>query len=262
MKQAYLDCSSGISGDMFLATLIDAGVTVERLFGELKKLPLGFYEFHRTRAVRGGLVGTRIDIRVPGEQPHRHLADIQALLEKASLPEKAACQAMKTFDRLAAVEGRLHNVSPGEVHFHEVGAVDAVIDIVGTCIGLEMLEISDLICSPLNLGSGRVDAAHGSLPVPAPATMELLKDIPVYSSGLEGELVTPTGAALVATLASGFGPLPSMKVARIGYGAGENNFPDHPNIARLFVGEQIEAVTWPARPARRRDRFRNRSQRR
>ncbi len=243
MKQAYLDCSSGISGDMFLATLIDAGATVERLFGELKKLPLGFYEFHRTRAVRGGLVGTRIDIRVPGEQPHRHLADIQALLEKASLPEKAACQAMKTFDRLAAVEGRLHNVSPGEVHFHEVGAVDAVIDIVGTCIGLEMLEISDLICSPLNLGSGRVDAAHGSLPVPAPATMELLKDIPVYSSGLEGELVTPTGAALVATLASGFGPLPSMKVARIGYGAGENNFPDHPNIARLFVGEQIEAVS-------------------
>jgi hypothetical protein len=242
MKQAYLDCSSGISGDMFLAVLIDAGVAVDRLFGELKKLPLGFYEFKRTRALRGGLVGTRIDIRVPGEQPHRKLADIQSLLENASLPEKAAGQALKVFSHLAEVEGKLHNVPAGEVHFHEIGAVDAMIDIVGTCIGLEVLEISELICSPLNLGSGRVNAEHGSLPVPAPATAELLKDIPVYSSGLEGELVTPTGAALVTTLASGFGPLPSMKIAKIGYGAGEKDFSDHPNIARLFLGELTEAV--------------------
>jgi len=242
MKQAYLDCSSGISGDMFLAVLIDAGVPVGRLFGELKKLPLGFYEFKRTRAVRGGLVGTRVEIRVPGEQPHRRLADIQSLLENASLPEKAAGQALKIFNHLAEVEGKLHNLPPGEVHFHEVGAVDAIIDIVGTCVGLELLEISDLICSPLNVGSGRVDAEHGSLPVPAPATAELLKDIPVYSSGVEGELVTPTGAALVAALASGFGPLPSMKIAKIGYGAGEKDYPGHPNIARLFVGEQMEAV--------------------
>ena len=243
MRQAYLDCSSGISGDMFLAVLIDAGVPVDRLFGELKKLPLGFYEFKRTRAVRGGLVGTRVDIRVPPEQPHRRLADIQALMEKASLPEKAAARALGIFTHLAEVEGKLHNVSPGEVHFHEVGAVDAVIDIVGTCVGLEMLEISELICSPLNLGSGHVNAAHGSLPVPAPATAELLKDIPVYSSGVQGELVTPTGAALVAALATGFGPLPSMKIARIGYGAGEKDFSGHPNIARLFLGERVEAVT-------------------
>jgi hypothetical protein len=242
MKQAYLDCSAGISGDMFLAVLIDAGVPVDRLFGELKKLPLGFYEFKRTRAVRGGLVGTRVDIRVPGEQPHRKLEDIRSLIEKASLPEKAAGQALKVFDRLAEVEGKLHNVPPSEIHFHEVGAVDAVLDIVGTCVGLEMLEISDLICSPLNVGSGHVNAAHGSLPVPAPATAELLKDVPVYSSGVDGELVTPTGAALVATLASGFGPLPAMKIARIGYGAGEKDYADHPNVARLFVGEQIEAV--------------------
>jgi hypothetical protein len=241
MKQAYLDCSSGISGDMFLAALIDAGVPVNRLFGELKKLSLGFYEFKRTRAVRGGLVGTRVDIRVPGEQPHRKLADIQGLLEKASLPEKAAARALKIFNHLAEVEGKLHNVPPGEVHFHEVGAVDAVIDIVGTCVGLELLEISDLICSPLNVGGGRVDAAHGSLPVPAPATAELLKDIPVYSSGVEGELVTPTGAVLVANLASSFGPLPPMKIATIGYAAGEKEFPGHPNIARLFIGEAVEA---------------------
>ncbi|MBZ5670073.1 MAG: nickel pincer cofactor biosynthesis protein LarC [Acidobacteriia bacterium] len=242
MRQAYLDCSSGISGDMFLAALIDAGAPVDRLFAEMKKLPLGFYELKRTRAVRGGLVGTRLEIRVPAEQPHRTLGDIQNLLEKASLPEKAAGQALKVFNRLAEVEGRLHNIPPGEVHFHEVGAVDAIIDIVGTCLGLELLEVSDLVCSPLNVGSGRVEAAHGTLPVPAPATAELLKDIPVYATGVEGELVTPTGAALVSTLASGFGPLPPMKVGWIGYGAGEKDFLDHPNLARIFIGERVEAV--------------------
>ena len=242
MRQDYLDCSSGISGDMFLAVLIDAGVPVDRLFTELKKLPLGFYEFKRTRAVRGGLVGTRVEIRAPGEQPHRTLPDIQNLLEMASLPAQAASQALKVFSRLAEVEGRLHNLPPGEVHFHEVGAVDAVVDIVGACVGLELLEISDLVCSPLNVGGGRVEAAHGTLPVPAPATAELLKDLPIYSSGVEGELVTPTGAALVSTLASGFGPLPPMKVNRIGYGAGERDFPGLSNLARLFVGERVEAV--------------------
>jgi len=242
MRQAYLDCSSGISGDMFLAALIDAGAPVDRLFSELKKLPLGFYEFKRTRALRGGVVGTRVDIQVPGKQPHRHLADIRALLQQVSLPEKTAAQALKIFTHLAEVEGKLHNVPPSKIHFHEVGAVDAVLDVVGTCVGLELLEISDLVCSPLNVGSGRVNAAHGSLPVPAPATAELLKGIPVYSTGVEGELVTPTGAALVAALASGFGPLPSMKIEKIGYGAGEKDFSGHPNIARLFLGEQIGAV--------------------
>ncbi len=242
MKQAYLDCSAGISGDMFLASLIDLGVPVDRLFGELKKLSLGFYEFKRTRTVRGGLVGTRVEIRVPGKQPHRHLADIQGLIQNASLPVKSAGQALKIFNHLAVVEGKLHNVPPTKIHFHEVGAVDAVLDIVGSCGALELLGISELFCSPLNVGSGHVNAEHGSLPVPAPATAELLKDIPVYSTGVEGELVTPTGAALVANLANGFGPLPSMKIARIGYGAGENDFSDHPNIARLFIGESAEAV--------------------
>jgi uncharacterized protein (TIGR00299 family) protein len=242
MKQAYLDCSSGISGDMFLAALIDAGAPAEQLFAELKKIPLGSYEVNRTKALRGGLVGTRVDIRVPGEQPHRHLSHIQNLIEKASLPVKAATQAVKIFTHLAEVEGKLHNVSPNKVHFHEVGAVDAVLDIVGACVGLELLKVSELICSPLNVGSGSVQAAHGTLPVPAPATAELLKDIPIYSSGVQGELVTPTGAALVAALATRFGPLPPMKIARIGYGAGAKDFPDHPNITRLFVGEAVESV--------------------
>jgi len=151
-------------------------------------------------------------------------------------------KALKIFRRLAEVEGKLHNQPPGEVHFHEVGAVDAIIDIVGACVGLELLEVAGLVCSPLNVGGGRVEAEHGSLPVPAPATAELLKDIPIYSSGVEGELVTPTGAAIVSTLASGFGPLPPMKVERIGYGAGEQDFPRHANVARLFVGESVEVA--------------------
>ena len=249
MRRAYLDCSSGISGDMFLGTLIDAGVPVDKLFGELKKLHLGFYEFRRTKVMRSGLVGTRVDIRVPGERPHRRIADIVELLERASLPTQAAARAVKVFGRLAEVEGKLHNVPPSEIHFHEVGAVDAVLYIAGTCVGLELLEVSELICSPLNVGGGRVEAAHGTLPVPSPAAAELLRNIPIFSSGVEAELVTPTGAALVSTLASGFGPLPAMKVERIGYGAGAKDFPHHPNIARLFIGEALEAVTGKPGPA-------------
>jgi len=246
MRQAYLDGSSGISGDMFLGALLDAGLPADKLFAELKKIPLGFYELKRTRAMRGSLVGTRVEIRAPGEQPHRKLADIEGLIEKASLPEEAKARALTIFRRLAEVEGRLHNKSPQEIHFHEVGAVDAVIDVVGACVGVELLEISELTCSSLNVGGGRIEAAHGSLPAPAPATAELLKNIPVYSSGVEGELVTPTGAAIVSVLASGFGPMPAMKVETIGYGAGEKDFPGHPNLARLFVGQRVEVTV--ARP--------------
>jgi uncharacterized protein (TIGR00299 family) protein len=240
MKQAYLDGSSGISGDMFMAALLDAGLAPQRLFEELKKISLGFYEFKRTRAMRGGLIGTRIEIRDPGKHPARHLAEIEKLISGSTLSDSVKAKSLKIFGRLAEAEGKLHNVPPGEVHFHEVGALDAIIDIVSACVGLDLLEISELVCSPLNVGGGRVEAAHGSLPVPAPATAELLKDIPVYSSGVEGELVTPTGAAIVSTLAASFGPMPAMKIERIGYGAGEKDFPSHPNIARLFVGQSDE----------------------
>ena len=242
MRKAYLVCSSGISGDMFLAALLDTGLDARRLLAELKKMRLGFYEFKLTRAVRGNLVGARVDIRIPGQQPHRKLADIEDLIGRTELAETVKEKALKVFRRLAEVEGKLHSQPPGEAHFHEVGAVDAIIDIVGACVGLELLEVSELVCSSLNVGGGRVEAEHGSLPVPAPATAELLKDIPIYSSGIEGELVTPTGAAIVSTLASGFGPMPPMKVERIGYGAGEKDFPTHANVARLFVGQSAEVV--------------------
>jgi uncharacterized protein (TIGR00299 family) protein len=242
MKQAYLDCFSGISGDMFVGALLDVGLPLERLFADLKKIPLGFYEFKRTRALRGHLVGTRVEIRVPGKQPSRKLRDIEALIRDSELSAGVKERALKVFSRLAEAEGKLHNMPPEQVHFHEVGAVDAILDIVGTCIGLEFLEISHLTCSPVNVGSGCVEAAHGSLPVPAPASLELLKDLPIYSSGVDGELVTPTGAALISTLATGFGPIPPMRVERIGYGAGAREIPGHPNLARLLLGESAEPV--------------------
>ncbi len=242
MKQAYLDCFSGISGDMFVGALLDVGLPLERLFADLKKIPLGFYEFKRTRALRGHLVGTRVEIRVPGKQPNRKLRDIEALIRDSELSAGVKERALKVFSRLAEAEGKLHNIPSEQVHFHEVGAVNAILDIVGTCIGLEFLEISHLTCSPVNVGSGCVEAAHGSLPVPAPASLELLKDLPIYSSGVDGELVTPTGAALVSTLATGFGPIPPMRVEHIGYGAGAREIPGHPNLARLLLGESAEPV--------------------
>jgi len=242
MKQAYLDCFSGISGDMFLGALLDVGLPLEPLLAELKKIPLGSYDFTRTRALRGHLAGTRVEIHVPGKQPHRHLRDIEALIAGGGLSEGVKQRALKVFGRLAEAEGKLHNMPSDKVHFHEVGAVDAILDIVGTCIGLEFLEVSHLTCSPVNVGSGCVQAAHGSLPVPAPASLELLRDLPIYSSGVDGELVTPTGAALISTLATGFGPLPPMRVERIGYGAGAREIPGHPNLARLLLGESNEPV--------------------
>ncbi len=242
MRQAYLDCSSGISGDMFLAALLDAGLDAHRLLEELKKLSLGFYKLKRTRALRGGIVGTRWEIEIGPDQPHRKLGDIEELVGEAALSEDVKEKSLKIFRRLAEVEGKLHNKPAEEIHFHEVGAVDAILDIMGACVGLEALEISELSCSPLNVGGGRVEAAHGSLPVPAPATAELLKDIPIYSSDVDGELVTPTGAAIVSSLATSYGPFPSFKIERIGYGAGSKEFPKHPNVARLFIGQALEPI--------------------
>ena len=243
MKRAYLDGSSGISGDMFLGALVDAGISAQQLLAELKKIPLGFYELKRTRAVRGGLVGTRLEVKVPAQGSHRHLAEIETLIAGAGLSESVQAKARAIFHRLAEAEGKLHGKPPSEVHFHEVGAVDAIVDIVGASIGLELAGIGELFSSPLNVGGGRVEAAHGTLPVPAPATAELLKGVPVYSSGVEGELVTPTGAAIVSTLAKTFGPMPAMRVEQIGYGAGAMDFHGHPNVARIFIGEAADAQT-------------------
>ncbi len=242
MRQAYLDGSSGISGDMFLGAMLDAGFDAKQLLDELKKLSLGFFKLKRTRASRGGVMGTRFEVEVTGDHPHRHLKDIEEIIQPSSISATAKENALKIFRKLAEAEGKIHGKPATEIHFHEVGAMDAIIDIVGACVGVEALEISELVCSPLNVGSGKVEAAHGSLPVPAPATAELLQGVPVYSSGVEGELVTPTGAAIITTLAKSFGPLPPFKIEKIGYGVGAKEFPKHPNVARLFLGERLESA--------------------
>ncbi|MGH9352345.1 MAG: nickel pincer cofactor biosynthesis protein LarC [Terriglobia bacterium] len=241
-KIAYLDASSGISGDMFLAALLDAGLPEPALLAELAKIPVGSYEFKSSRVMRSSLAGNHIEFVIPEKQPHRHLHHIEKMFNESTLSESVKDKALAIFKRLAEAEGKLHGKPPGSVHFHEVGAVDAVLDIAGACAGLELLGLEELYCSPLNVGSGHVEAAHGRLPIPAPATAELLKGLPVYSTGFDGELVTPTGAAIVSTLAKGFGPMPAMKVTAIGYGAGTRDFPGHPNLARLFVGEKSEGA--------------------
>jgi uncharacterized protein (TIGR00299 family) protein len=238
MKLAYLDCSSGISGDMFLAALLDAGVELDRLRAELAKIDMGTYEFTQGRVMRKGLAGNHVEIMIPEKQPHRHLSHIEKMIGAAAIDNAVKTRALQVFRRLGEAEAKLHNQPIEKIHFHEVGAVDAIIDILGVCLGLGMLGKPELVCSSLNVGGGSVEAAHGSLPVPAPATAELLKGIPVYSSGVESELVTPTGAALVSTLALSFGPVPPMIIERIGYGAGTKDFPTHPNIARLMLGEK------------------------
>ena len=228
---------------MFLGALLGAGLAAERLLAEIRKLPLGDYELRQSRVLRAGLAGTRVEIVAPEKQPERHLRDIEQIIEGSALTKTVKERALEVFGRIAEVEGKLHDKPAAKVHFHEVGAVDAIIDVVGACAGLELLEVSELVSSPLNVGGGRVEAAHGSLPVPAPATAELLRDIPIYSSGVEAEMVTPTGAALVTTLARSFGPLPPMKVERIGYGAGARDLRGHPNLLRLFLGERSELGT-------------------
>lgn len=239
MSLAYLDCSSGLAGDMFLGACLDAGLEAEPLLAELGKLDLGPYQFKPERVLRAGLAGTRVEISIPARQSARHLSEIEALIASSTLSARVQERSRRIFRRLGEAEACLHAKSVDEVHFHEVGAVDAILDIVGACLALELLGIEELFASPLNVGSGRVAAAHGSLPVPAPATAELLRGIPIYSSGVEAELVTPTGAAIVSTLASGYSPLPPLKVERIGYGAGARDLPGQPNLVRLFIGERV-----------------------
>jgi pyridinium-3,5-bisthiocarboxylic acid mononucleotide nickel chelatase len=236
MKLAYLDCSSGISGDMFLGACLDAGLDVAVLLGELAKLQINAYEFRPERVLRAGLAGVHVEVIPSQDQPHRHLATIEEIIESSGLSPAIKERSRTIFRRLGEAEARLHAQPIEKVHFHEVGAVDAIVDIVGACVALELLGIEELAASPINVGSGRVTAAHGSLPVPAPATAELLRGVPVYSSGIEAELTTPTGAAIVSTLAASFGPLPPMTVSRIGYGAGSRELTGHPNLLRLFVG--------------------------
>jgi uncharacterized protein (TIGR00299 family) protein len=285
MRIAYLDCFSGISGDMFLGALIDAGVPAKLFENAVEALNVGA-RLEISKVNRSGISAKKVDVLVNGEKaapriaeapdphPHSHshvhrhshhhepgvphfspmlrevgashgpehqhsrgLTEIREIIEHAALSESAKKSAITIFEKLGEAEAKIHNVPVEKIHFHEVGAVDALVDIVCAAVGAEALGVDEIVCSPLNVGGGMVECAHGNFPVPAPATVELLKGAAVYSSGIQAELVTPTGAAIVAVLAKRFTPFPKMKIEKAGYGAGSRDFPGHANVVRITVGE-------------------------
>ena len=296
MRVAYLDCFSGMSGDMFLGALVDAGVPARFFEDTVAALKIGA-RLEISRVSRSGIAATKVDVLVHGEKelprevffeqqsraqkhehdhghehgpthgpehvelrehnysqsgqepaqavapsPHEHehgrgLKEIREIIRKAGISEGAKRTAIAIFEALGAAEAKIHNTDIEKVHFHEVGAVDAMVDIICAAIGAEALRVDEIVCSPLNVGGGTVKCAHGVLPVPVPATLELLQGAPVYSSGIQVELVTPTGAAIVKTLAKRFAPFPAMTIEKSGYGAGTRDFPGHANVVRLAIGE-------------------------
>ena len=284
MRIAYLECFSGISGDMFLGALVDAGVSPELLEKTVSALGVGA-KLEISRVNRSGISATKVDVWVDGQKdmpreefwakqdaarahshhehehshphehshhesshkgtaaPHEHehshrgLTEIKQIISSADISDSAKKTAISIFEALGAAEAKIHDVPAESVHFHEVGAVDAIVDIVCAAVGAEELGVDEIVCSPLNVGGGTVKCAHGTFPVPAPASLELLKDAPVYSSGIQAELATPTGAAIVKTLARRFTSFPEMKIEKSAYGAGSRDFPGHPNVLRLVIGE-------------------------
>ena len=287
MRIAYLDCFSGISGDMFLGALLDAGVSPKLLEDTVAALNIGA-RLEISRVLRSGILAIKVYVYVNGEKdlprevfwekrehdhhpdhahehdsgykhshnshthphdthshPHAHgrsLTAIREIIEKAAISPTAKATAIRIFENLAEAEAEIHDTSIDQVHFHEVGAVDAMVDIVCAAVGAESLAVEEWVCSPLNVGGGTVQCAHGTLPIPAPATLKLLRDAPVYSSGPQVELVTPTGAAIVKTLNTRFALFPAMTIEKTGYGAGTREFPDHPNLLRITIGEAESAA--------------------
>jgi uncharacterized protein (TIGR00299 family) protein len=283
MRIAYLECFSGVSGDMFLGALLDAGVPARVLEETVAALQVGA-RLEISRVVRSGISATKVDVWVDGEKdmpreeywekkghehahghshdgghghedhagehhghehshPHgRGLTEIREIIGRSGISETAKKTAIAIFEALGAAEAKIHNTPVEKIHFHEVGAVDAIVDIVCAAVGAEALGVDEIVCSSLNVGGGTVNCAHGTFPVPAPATLELLKDAPLYSSGVQAELVTPTGAAIVKTLARRFAAFPEMKIEKSGYGAGSRDFPGHPNVLRLTIGEAASTL--------------------
>ncbi len=239
MRILFLDCFSGIAGDMLLGALVDLGVPLGELKRQLGALPLRGYSIASRKTVRGGISGTKLDVKVGGGHDHRGWKEIRAIIGEADLPEAISGRALRIFKRLIEAEARIHRIPVEKVHLHEVGAVDAIVDVVGSVIALHHLLGAGgrLHVSPLHLGRGRVKMAHGTFPVPPPATLALLEGVPVLSGPVEGELVTPTGAAIVSTLADGFGPMPPLSVRAVGYGAGSRKYEDHPNMLRAVLGD-------------------------
>src|SRR3989344_6118379 len=238
MKAAYFDCFSGISGDMLIGALLDLGLDFNNLKKELGKLNLKKYKIEAKKIVKNGITATKFDVI----ENHKHypeersISEINNIIDDSRLDNKTKNTIKKIFLRIAAAEAKIHNKPIDKIHFHEIGAIDTIIDIAGAVIGFKKLGIEKIYCSKLNVGTGFVEFSHGKWPVPAPATAEILKNVPIYHNNIETELVTPTGAAIITTFADKFGGMPSMKVEKIGYGAGAKEL-EQPNVLRIFLGE-------------------------
>lgn len=240
MRCGYFDCFNGAAGDMILAALLDAGWEFAALEDVVARLKLPGVHVTAERVKRQGMAALHVQVHDDGTpQPHRHLRHVVEIITQADLPAPVAAEAQAVFARLAAAEAKVHGTTPEKVHFHEVGAVDAIVDIVGGCAGRHALGLERIVCAPPAVGSGTVECAHGIMPVPAPATAELLRGVPTQETAEPGELLTPTGAALLTTWTTRFGPPPGLRTTAIGYGAGTRPGVTRPNVLRLIVGDLV-----------------------
>ena len=243
MKTAYIDCIAGASGDMLLGALVDAGLPAATLEAELAKLHLDDFHLHISKVSKNGFGATKVDVHAHDHAPERHLREIREIVEKSHVADSVKQRAIRVFTRICEVEAGIHGMSVDEVHLHEVGGVDAIVDVVGVLAGFELLGIGRVVVSPLPMGRGFVTGAHGQIPLPAPATVGLLMGVPVHGSHIEKELVTPTGAALLVELADGWGPMPPMTLRGTGYGAGTRDLVI-PNVVRILLGDSAPGGRW------------------
>jgi pyridinium-3,5-bisthiocarboxylic acid mononucleotide nickel chelatase len=240
MKTLYFDCFAGASGNMILGALVALGVDKAELIEQIKLLDVSDFEIAFTTMDKSGIAAVHANVKVPHEHAHRHLSTIEKIISDSRLSDSVKKRAVEIFTRLAAAEAKVHGTSIEKIHFHEVGAMDAIIDVVGACIGFEILGIEKFACSKIHVGSGFVKMAHGKFPVPPPAVAELLQNIPIYSTEIEGELITPTGAAIISAVCDSYGAIPEMRVQQTAYGAGTREYKDFPNVLRLLLGETEE----------------------
>ena len=240
MRIAYFDCFSGVSGDMILGALVDAGLDVERLRAELARLPVSDYTLSAETVRRRGLRGTHVEVTISEVGVERHLHQIEEIISGSDLPDEVKQLSLAIFQRLARAEAHVHSIPMDHVHFHEVGAADSIVDIVAACCALHLLGIERVLCSPITVGSGTIECAHGTLPVPSPATAELLIGAKTAPAQLQGEVTTPTAAAVLTTLADDLRPLPAMQIQAVGYGAGSRESQAMPNVLRVYVGEESD----------------------
>ena len=243
MKTLYFDCFAGASGNMILGALVALGVDEKDLVEQIRLLDVADFEIEFRMMDKSGISAIHSEVKVPHEHAHRHLHAIEKIINDSRLADSVKQRAVKIFTNLAEAEAKIHGIEVGKVHFHEVGAMDAIIDVVGACIGFEILGVEKFVCSKIHVGSGFAKMAHGKFPIPPPAVAELLKNAPIYSTEIKGELMTPTGAAIIATVCDQFGQIPEMIVEKTAYGAGTREYKDFPNVLRLILGEVFNAKT-------------------